>query len=180
MKICDNILDTIGSTPMVRINALNPNPLVNILAKVEGFNPTGSIKDRIALNMIEQAESEGRLHPGQTIIEPTSGNTGIGLAVVGIIKGYHVVIVMSAGVSIERRRMIRSYGAEVILTPAQDGTDGAIRLARKMVAEQPEKYFMPDQFSNAANYQAHYRVTANEIWAQTGGHVDYLVSAIGT
>lgn len=180
MKICDNILDTIGSTPMVRINALNPNPRVNILAKVEGFNPTGSIKDRIALNMIEQAESEGRLHPGQTIIEPTSGNTGIGLAVVGIIKGYHVVIVMSAGVSIERRRMIRSYGADVILTPAQDGTDGAIRLARKMVAEQPDKYFMPDQFSNAANYQAHYRVTANEIWAQTGGHVDYLVSAIGT
>ena len=180
MKTCDNILQAIGSTPMVRINALNPNPRVNILAKVEGFNPTGSIKDRIALNMVEQAEAEGRLHPGQTIIEPTSGNTGIGLAVVGIVKGYHVVIVMSAGVSIERRRMIRSYGAEVILTPAEDGTDGAIRLARRMAAQDPEKYFMPDQFSNAANYQAHYRVTANEIWAQTDGRVDYLVSAIGT
>ena len=138
MKICENILQTIGSTPLVRINALNPNPRVNILAKVEGFNPTGSIKDRIGLNMIEQAEQEGRLHPGQTIIEPTSGNTGIGLAVVGIIKGYHVIIVMSAGVSVERRRMIRSYGAEVILTPAEDGTDGAIRLARKMTAENPE------------------------------------------
>lgn len=126
-----NILGTIGTTPMVRINRLCPNPNVKIFAKLEGFNPTGSIKDRIALRMIEAAERDGRLTPGKTIIEPTSGNTGIGLAIVGIVKGYPVEIVMSEAVSIERRKIIRSYGAKVILTPAEEGTDGAIRLARK-------------------------------------------------
>lgn len=175
-----NILETIGRTPLVAINRLNPNPRVNIYAKVEGFNPTGSIKDRIALRMIEDAEASGKLRPGQTIIEPTSGNTGIGLAVIGIVKGYDVVIVMSDAVSVERRKIIRSYGAKVILTPGDQGTDGAIRLARKMVAAEPEKYFMPDQFANAANYQAHYQSTALEIWQQTGGKVDYLVCALGT
>ncbi len=165
---------------MVKINRLNPNGRVNIFAKLEGFNPTGSIKDRIAVKMIESAEAEGRLRPGQTIIEPTSGNTGIGLAIVGIVKGYDVEIVMSEAVSIERRKIIRSYGAKVILTPAEQGTDGAIRLARKLVAENPGKYFMPDQFSNAANYLAHYERTALEIWEQTGGKVDYLVCALGT
>lgn len=175
-----NILETIGRTPLVAINRLNPNPRVNIYAKVEGFNPTGSIKDRIALRMIEDAEASGKLRRGQTIIEPTSGNTGIGLAVIGIVKGYDVVIVMSEAVSVERRKIIRSYGAKVILTPGDQGTDGAIRLARKMVAAEPEKYFMPDQFGNAANYQAHYQSTALEIWQQTGGRVDYLVCALGT
>lgn len=165
---------------MVKINRLNPNGRVNIFAKLEGFNPTGSIKDRIAVKMIESAETEGRLRPGQTIIEPTSGNTGIGLAIVGIVKGYDVEIVMSEAVSIERRKIIRSYGAKVILTPAEQGTDGAIRLARKLVAENHDKYFMPDQFSNAANYLAHYERTALEIWEQTGGKVDYLVCALGT
>ena len=129
-----NILGTIGGTPMVRINRLCPNPNVNIYAKLEGFNPTGSIKDRIALRMIEEAEQDGRLTPGKTIIEPTSGNTGIGLAIVGIAKGYPVEIVMSSAVSVERRKIIRSYGAKVILTPAEEGTDGAIRLARSKVA----------------------------------------------
>lgn len=176
----DNILGTIGSTPMVRINRLNSNPNVNIYAKLEGFNPTGSIKDRIALRMIETAEREGRLRKGHTIIEPTSGNTGIGLAIAGIVKGYPVEIVMSSAVSIERRKIIRSYGAKVILTPADEGTDGAIRLARKMVAENPDKYFMPDQFANAANYLAHYEKTAIEIWQQTDGQIDYLVCAVGT
>lgn len=180
MPVAENILETIGRTPMVKINRLNPNGRVNIFAKLEGFNPTGSIKDRIAVKMIESAEAEGRLHPGQTIIEPTSGNTGIGLAIVGIVKGYDVEIVMSEAVSIERRKIIRSYGAKVILTPAEQGTDGAIRLARKLVAENPGKYFMPDQFSNAANYLAHYERTALEIWDQTGGKVDYLVCALGT
>lgn len=175
-----DILHTIGSTPMVRINALNPNPSVNIYAKLEGFNPTGSIKDRIALQMVQDAEKSGRLRPNQTIIEPTSGNTGIGLAICGIVKGYPVEIVMSEAVSIERRKILRSYGAKVILTPGDQGTDGAIRLARRMVAENPKKYFMPDQFANAANYQAHYKSTALEIWEQTGGNVDYLVCAIGT
>ena len=151
MPVAENILETIGRTPMVKINRLNPNGRVNIFAKLEGFNPTGSIKDRIAVKMIESAEAGGRLRPGQTIIEPTSGNTGIGLAIVGIVKGYDVEIVMSEAVSIERRKIIRSYGAKVILTPAEQGTDGAIRLARKLVAENPGKYFMPDPFSNAAN-----------------------------
>ena len=176
----DHILGTIGSTPMVRINRLCPNPKVNIFAKLEGFNPTGSIKDRIALRMVESAEREERLRKGHTIIEPTSGNTGIGLAIAGIVKGYPVEIVMSSAVSIERRKIIRSYGAKVILTPAEEGTDGAIRLARKMVAEHPDKYFMPDQFANAANYLAHYEKTAIEIWQQTDGQIDYLVCAVGT
>ena len=165
---------------MVRINHLWSNPNVNIFAKLEGFNPTGSIKDRIALRMVETAEREGKLHKGQTIIEPTSGNTGIGLAIAGIVKGYPVEIVMSSAVSIERRKIIRSYGTKVILTPAEEGTDGAIRLARKMAAENPEKYFMPDQFANAANYQTHYEKTAIEIWQQTDGQIDYLVCAVGT
>jgi len=178
--VANNILETIGGTPMVRINRLNPNPRVNIMAKLEGFNPTGSIKDRIALRMIEDAEKSGRLRRGQTIIEPTSGNTGIGLAMIGVVKGYEVVIVMSDAVSTERRRIIKSYGVKVILTPGELGTDGAIRLARKMVAENPDRYFMPDQFANAANYQAHYERTALEIWEQTGGAVDYLVCALGT
>jgi len=176
----NSILDAIGSTPMVRINKLNPNPNVNIFAKLEGFNPTGSIKDRIAVAMVRQAEKEGKLYPGKTIIEPTSGNTGIGLAIAGIVLGYPVEIVMSSSVSIERRKIIRSYGGKVILTPADEGTDGAIRLAHKLVAENPEKYFMPDQFSNAGNYMAHYKSTAIEIWQQTEGNVDYLVGAIGT
>ena len=178
--IKENILQTIGSTPMVRINALNPNPRVNIYAKLEGFNPTGSIKDRIALRMVEQAEREGRLTAGMTILEPTSGNTGIGLAVVGIVKGYDVVIVMSEAVSVERRKILRACGAKVILTPATEGTDGAIRLAREMYAAHPELYFMPDQFANAANYMAHYERTAIEIWQACSGQIDYFVSAVGT
>ena len=180
MDIRNNILETIGNTPIVRINSLNPNPDVNIYAKLEGFNPSGSIKDRIAVKMINEAEKEGRLRPGQTIIEPTSGNTGIGLAIIGIVKGYPVEIVMSEAVSMERRKIIRSLGGKVILTPAEEGTDGAIRLARKMVAEHPDKYFMPDQFANAANYLAHYETTALEIWQQTGGEIDYLVCSLGT
>lgn len=177
---CNNILEAIGNTPLVKINRLCPNPNVNIFAKVEGFNPTGSIKDRIAIQMVEQAEKEGKLTPGKVIIEPTSGNTGIGLAIAGIVKGYKVEIVMSSAVSIERRKIIRSYGGKVILTPAEEGTDGAIRLAHKLVNENPDKYFMPDQFSNAANYQAHYEGTATEIWNQMEGKIDYLVCALGT
>ena len=176
----NNILETIGQTPMVRINRLSPNPNVSIFAKLEGFNPTGSIKDRIALKMIEDAERNGLLTPGTTIIEPTSGNTGIGLAIIGVIKGYPVEIVMSSAVSVERRQIIRAYGATVRLTPAEEGTDGAIRMARRLVQEQPDKYFMPDQFSNACNYQAHYESTALEIWQQMNGQIDYLVCALGT
>lgn len=178
--IKNNILETIGNTPMVRINSLCPKPNVNIYAKLEGFNPTGSIKDRIAIQMIEKAEEEGRLSKGKTIIEPTSGNTGIGLAIAGIVKGYPIEIVMSEAVSVERRKIIRSYGGKIVLTPAAEGTDGAIRRARRIVAENPDKYFMPDQFSNSNNYLAHYENTAIEIWQQTGGDIDYLVCAVGT
>ncbi len=180
MDIKESILDTIGATPMVHLSRINTVDGVDIFAKVEGFNPTGSIKDRIALKMIEDAEASGRLRPGMTIIEPTSGNTGIGLAMLGVIKGYDVEIVMSEGVSAERRIIIRSYGAKVTLTPADQGTDGAIRMAYKLVEENPNKYFMPDQFGNASNYQAHYQNTALEIWSQTGGNIDYLVCALGT
>ncbi len=165
---------------MVRINKLLSKPRVNIYAKLEGFNPTGSIKDRIAVKMVEKAEADGLLTPGKTIIEPTSGNTGIGLAIAGIVKGYPVEIVMSSAVSIERRKIIRSYGGKVILTPADQGTDGAIRKARELVAANPDKYYMPDQFANACNYLAHYENTAIEIWQQTEGKIDYLVCAVGT
>jgi cysteine synthase B len=176
----NSILEAIGNTPLVRINALNPNPNVNIYAKLEGFNPTGSIKDRIAKRMVEAAEAKGLLTKGKTIIEPTSGNTGIGLAIAGIVKGYPVKIVMSSAVSVERRKILRSYGVEVILTPAEEGTDGAIRRARQIVAENPDAYYMPDQFANASNYLAHYERTALEIWQQTDGKIDYLVCALGT
>jgi len=179
-KYYKNILDTIGNTPLVQINKLNKFENVRILAKLEGTNPGGSIKDRIALKMIEDAELSGKLRKGKIIIEPTSGNTGIGLAMIGLIKGYKVEIVMSEAVSIERRKMIAAFGATIILTDPSKGTDGAILRAREMVAENPEKYFMPDQFSNEANKLAHYEATAREIWEQTGGEIDYFVSSLGT
>ena len=178
--IKNNILEAIGNTPLVRINKLNPNPKVKIYAKLEGNNPTGSIKDRIALKMIEQAEKEGKLKKGKTIIEPTSGNTGIGLAMIGTIKGYEVEIVMSRAVSVERQKMIKAFGAKVTLTDAELGTDGAIKKAHELIKRYPKKYFMPDQFSNEYNKITHYKTTAEEIWKQTKGKVDYFVSAIGT
>ena len=180
IMIYENILQTIGNTPLVRINRLNPNKNVTIYAKIEGNNPTGSIKDRIALKMIEQAEAEGSLVKGKTIIEPTSGNTGIGLAMIGVVRGYDVEIVMSKEVSVERIKMIKSFGAKVTLTDAKLGTDGAITKARELVKANPEKYFMPDQFSNKYNKIAHYKTTGEEIWKQTNGKIDYFVSAIGT
>ncbi len=175
-----NILQTIGNTPIVRINKLNPNKKTTIYAKLEGLNPTGSIKDRIALYMIQQAEAEGALTKGKTIIEPTSGNTGVALAMIGAVKGYNVEIVMSDAVSVERRTMIKAFGGKVTLTEGRFGTDGAIRKARELVSKYPEKYFMPDQFSNKFNNLTHYRTTGEEIWKQTNGQVDYFVSAIGT
>jgi cysteine synthase B len=175
-----DILSTIGNTPLVRINKLNPNKKTEMFAKVEGFNPTGSIKDRIALSMIEQAERQGTLRKGQTIIEPTSGNTGVALAMIGVVKGYEVEIVMSDAVSMERMQMIRAFGARITLTEGKLGTDGAIRRARELVKENPGKYFMPDQFSNEYNKIAHYRTTGEEIWEQTKGEIDYFVSSIGT
>ena len=178
--IYEDILQTIGNTPLVRINKLNPNKNVTICAKIEGNNPTGSIKDRIALKMIEQAEADGSLVKGKTIIEPTSGNTGIGLTMIGIVKGYDVEIVMSKAVSVERVKMIESFGAKVTMTDARLGTDGAITMARELVKANPDKYFMPDQFSNRYNKVAHYKTTGEEIWKQTNGKIDYFVSALGT
>jgi cysteine synthase B len=176
----DDILQTIGNTPMVRINRLNPNKNTTIYAKLEGLNPSGSIKDRIALSMLQQAEISGKLKKGKTIIEPTSGNTGVALAMIGSLRGYEVEIVMSSAVSVERRQMIKAFGGKVTLTDGKLGTDGAIRRARELVKENPEKYFMPDQFSNEYNKIAHYRTTGEEIWKQTGGKIDYFVSSLGT
>lgn len=176
----EDILQTIGNTPLVRINRLNPNKNVTIYAKLEGSNPTGSIKDRIALSMIQQAEAEGKLTKGKTIIEPTSGNTGVSLAMIGKVKGYEVEIVMSDAVSVERRQMIKAFGAKVTSTEGKLGTDGAIRRARELAREYPHKYFMPDQFSNEYNRIAHYRTTGEEIWKQTNGKIDYFVSSLGT
>lgn len=179
-NVAENILGLIGNTPLVKINRINPNPNVTIYAKLEGNNPGGSIKDRIALKMIEQAESEGALLKGKTIIEPTSGNTGISLAMLSVVKGYDLEIVMSEAVSIERRKMLKAFGAKLTLTPAELGTDGAILKARELIDRYPEKYFMPDQFSNHYNKMAHYETTAREIIEQTDGKIDYFVSAIGT
>jgi len=178
--IYENILQGIGNTPLLRIDRMNPNKDVAIYAKIEGNNPTGSVKDRIALKMIEQAEAEGSLVRGKTIIEPTSGNTGIALAMIGVVKGYDVEIVMSKAVSEERKKMIQAFGATVTLTEADLGTDGAIVKARELVNRYPDKYFMPDQFSNEHNKLAHYKTTAEEIWKQTNGKIDYFVSSIGT
>jgi cysteine synthase B len=180
ISVAKNILDIIGNTPLVKINHLIPNSNVNIYAKLEGFNPGGSIKDRIALKMIEQGEKEGKLTKEKTVIEATSGNTGIGLAMVSVVKGYNIKIVMSEAVSIERRKILRAYGAKIILTPADQGTDGAIRKVRELVKRYPDKYFNPDQFSNEYNKLAHYETTAEEIWKQMDGKIDYFVSALGT
>jgi cysteine synthase B len=179
-NVGENILDLIGNTPLVRINHLNPNPNVTIYAKLEGNNPGGSIKDRIARKMIEQAEIEGALSKGKTIIEATSGNTGIALAMIGTIKGYDVEIVMSSAVSIERRKTIKAFGAKITLTDAELGTDGAIMKVRELLERYPDKYFCTNQFTNKYNKIAHYETTAREIWRQTNGNIDYFVSAIGT
>ncbi|PIP26324.1 MAG: cysteine synthase A [Candidatus Moranbacteria bacterium CG06_land_8_20_14_3_00_40_12] len=176
----ENILELIGHTPMVKIKSLNSNKNVKVYAKLEGGNPGGSIKDRIALKMISQAEKEGKLNKKRTIIEPTSGNTGIALAMIGAIKGYKVEIIMSEAVSEERRKMIKAFGARIILTSADKGTDGAIMKARETVKKYPKKYFMPDQFSNEYNKIAHYETTAKEIWDDMNGKIDYFVSSIGT
>jgi cysteine synthase B len=178
--IGNNILELIGNTPLVKISKLNPNPNVTIYAKLEGNNPGGSIKDRIALKMLEQAEAEGALKEGKTIIEATSGNTGISLAMIGTVKGYTVEIVMSEAVSIERRKVIEAFGGKIILTDAEEGTDGAIMKVRDLLEKYPDRYFCTDQFTNKYNKIAHYETTAKEMWMQTSGNIDYFVSAIGT
>ena len=175
-----NILWTVGNTPMVKINNMNPNPNVQLYAKLEGYNPTGSIKDRVAMKMIEEAEINGELTKDKIIIEATSGNTGIGLSMIGRVKGYRVQIVMSSAVSVERQKMIRAFGGEILLTDPKLGTDGAIMKVRELVNENPQRYFNPNQFSNEHNKLAHYKTTAEEIWTQTQGQITHFVSSLGT
>lgn len=175
-----SILDCIGNTPLAEIERINPNPSIRLYAKLEGNNPGGSVKDRIALYMIEEAEKKGILNRDKVILEATSGNTGIGLAMVAASKGYRVKLTMPACVSVERRRILEAFGAELILSPSEEGTDGAIRLAHKILAEAPDRYFMPNQFDNSANIKAHYETTGREIIEQTKGRITHFVAGMGT
>ncbi|EFL49407.1 cysteine synthase [Solidesulfovibrio fructosivorans JJ]] len=178
--IHDNVLSLVGMTPLVRMTRLNPNPAVTLAAKVEMRNPGGSIKDRVGLAMIEAAERSGDLKPGRTVIEATSGNTGIGLAMVCAVKGYKLKLLMPASASEERKRILRAYGAEIVLTPGNLGTDGAIEEAYRLAREEPETYVLMDQFNNPASIAAHYNATAVEIFEETGGAVTHVVVALGT
>jgi cysteine synthase B len=170
----------IGNTPLVELKNLNGNPMVRILGKIEGGNPGGSVKDRPAYYMIVKAEESGKLTKDKTIVEPTSGNMGIALAMIGAARGYNVKLFMPECVSTERQRTLAALGAEVILTPAEESTDGAITRARQLVGEEPEKYFMPNQFDNQANVLAHYETTGPEILSQTNGEIDVFVAGMGT
>ncbi|MCK5912687.1 MAG: cysteine synthase family protein [Desulfuromusa sp.] len=174
------LINSIGNTPLVDISTLVSNPKIRLLAKLEGSNPGGSVKDRPALYMINKAEESGELTPDKIILEPTSGNTGIAIAMIGAAKGYKVKLVMPGCVSTERRGILEAYGAETVLSPGCQMTDGAIRLAHKILEEEPGRYFMPNQYSNPNNPLAHYETTAPEIMQQTGGEIDYFVAGMGT
>jgi len=175
-----SVIDCIGNTPLVRIETINLMPDVTIYAKLEGNNPGGSVKDRIALYMLRDAEEAGLVKKGDTILEATSGNTGIGLAMVGAAKGYRVKLVMPECVSLERRKVLEAFGAELVLSPGNEGTDGAIKLAHTILSEHPNDYFMPNQFDNCSNIKAHYETTGKEIIEQTGGKLDMFVAGMGT
>jgi S-sulfo-L-cysteine synthase (O-acetyl-L-serine-dependent) len=175
-----SLIEAIGKTPLIRLGSLNENPKVRILAKLEGNNPGGSIKDRPAYYMIAKAEESGELTHEKTILEATSGNTGIALAMIGAARKYRVKLAMPACVSMERRRILEAYGAEVVLSPAEQGTDGAIMLAHKILSENPETYYMPNQYANENNVLAHYETTGPEIFTQTGGDIDVFVAGMGT
>jgi len=175
-----DVLSAIGNTPLVELKSLNPNRRVKIFGKLEGSNPGGSIKDRPAYFMIKKAEETGELTRDKIIIEPTSGNTGIALAMIGAARGYRVMLVVPGCVSMERSRILEAYGAEVIVTPAEEGTDGSIREAHKIVESDPERYYMPNQFSNENNILAHYETTGPEIYTQTKGMVDVFIAGMGT
>ena len=175
-----NVLSVIGNTPLVELSNMNTNPRVKIFCKSEGANPGGSVKDRPAYYMLSKAEESGELNREKIILEPTSGNTGIGLAMVAATKGYHIKLLMPECVSTERQHILQAYGAEVILTPAREGTDGAIRRAHQIVNEAPDKYHMPNQFDNYNNVLAHYETTGPEIMAQTKGEIDIFVAGMGT
>jgi cysteine synthase A len=177
--IADSVLDLIGRTPLVRLHRVVDSGGAEVLAKLEARNPGGSVKDRIALAMVEDAEARGLLKPGATIVEPTSGNTGIGLAMVAAVKGYRLILTMPEDMSVERRRLLSRFGAELVLTPAIEGMSGAVYAAEELLRGHPN-YFMPQQFQNAANPEIHRRTTAREILEATGGWIDALVAGVGT
>lgn len=174
------LLQAIGHTPLIELSHFGGGPRVRLLCKLEGVNPGGSVKDRPALRMIEAAERSGELTPQKTIIEATSGNTGIALAMIGAARGYRVTLYMSAGASIERRRVLAAMGARVLLSPAHEGTDGAIRLAHQLVDQSPDEYYMPNQFDNPYNVLAHYESTGPELFHDTHGEIDVFVAGMGT
>lgn len=177
--IVDTALSLIGNTPLIKLMKTSQRAGGNVYAKFESANPGGSIKDRICLNMVEAAEKAGRIHPGDTIVEPTSGNTGIGLALVAAVKGYKAILIMPESMSTERFGLLASFGAEVVLTSAIDGMKGSINEAESMLKEHPD-YYMPDQFSNPANPEVHRKTTAPEIWDALGGKIDAFVAGVGT
>jgi cysteine synthase A len=179
-RIYENYADTFGNTPLVKIPRVAKGSSATLLVMLESFNPAGSVKDRIGVAMIEAAEREGRLLPGMTILEPTSGNTGIALAFVAAAKGYPLILIMPDTMTIERRSLLKAYGAQVVLTPGAEGMPGAIRRANEILTSAPGKYFMPQQFENPANPEIHRRTTAEEIWRDTDGAVDVVVAAVGT
>ncbi len=175
-----SIIKSIGNTPLIELSNLNGNPGIRLMAKLEGSNPGGSVKDRTAYYMLQKAIEAGELTPGKTILEPTSGNTGIALAMIGAAMGYKVRLTMPECVSVERQRTIEAFGAEIDLTPGDEYTDGAIILARQIIKEHPDKFYMPNQFDNENNVLAHYETTGPEIFAQTDGEVDVFVAGMGT
>jgi cysteine synthase A len=179
-RIYDNLADTFGNTPLVKIPRLNKGLPGTVLVKMESFNPAGSVKDRIGVSMIEAAERDGRLLPGMKILEPTSGNTGIALAFVAAAKGYQCILVMPDTMTVERRNLLKAYGAQVLLTPGAEGMKGAIAKATEIYTSAPNQYFMPQQFENPANPEIHRRTTAEEIWRDTDGAVDVFVAMVGT
>jgi cysteine synthase len=178
-QVADSVVDLVGNTPMIRLNRVVSDGAARVLCKMESLNPGGSVKDRIAVAMVDRAERDGRLEPGATIVEPTSGNTGVGLAMVAAARGYRLILTMPEDMSVERRRLLARFGAELHLTPAIEGMTGAVFAAQELLREHPE-YFMPLQFENPANPEAHRRTTVHEIMEQTGGELDAFVAGVGT
>ncbi|MCL2643042.1 MAG: cysteine synthase A [Candidatus Bathyarchaeota archaeon] len=178
-KIYDNVLETIGNTPLVKINKLTEGLNAIVVGKLESRNPSNSVKDRICKAMIDEAEKQGLIKPGTTIIEPTSGNTGVGLAMVAAVRGYRLILTMPETMSVERRKLLRAYGAQLVLTPGSEGIEGAIRKAEELFTNTPDA-FMPQQFKNEVNPKVHRETTGSEIWADTEGKVDIVVAGVGT